>query len=69
MNTPLAERLRPREMSDVVGQDHILGEKGPLKRLLSSGKLTNMIFYGPSGVVKPPLPIWWRLWQGFPFAS
>ncbi|MBR2634399.1 MAG: replication-associated recombination protein A [Clostridia bacterium] len=52
MNTPLAERLRPREMSDVVGQDHILGEKGPLKRLLSSGKLTNMIFYGPSGVGK-----------------
>lgn len=52
MNTPLAERLRPQSFDDVCGQKHILGEKGPLKRLLHSGNLTNMIFYGPSGVGK-----------------
>ena len=46
MNTPLAERLRPRELSQVVGQKQILGEKGALRRLLEAGKLTNMIFYG-----------------------
>lgn len=52
MNTPLAERIRPRGFDEVCGQKHILGEKGPLKRLLDSGNLTNMIFYGPSGVGK-----------------
>ncbi|MBR3837857.1 MAG: replication-associated recombination protein A [Clostridia bacterium] len=52
MNIPLAERIRPKSFDEVAGQKHILGEKGPLKRLLESGKLTNMIFYGPSGVGK-----------------
>ncbi len=52
MNIPLAERIRPKELSEVVGQKHILGEKRPLRSLLESGKLTNMIFYGPSGVGK-----------------
>jgi len=52
MNVPLAERLRPCDLNGVIGQKHILGEKGPLKRLLSAGKLTNMLFYGPSGVGK-----------------
>ncbi len=52
MNTPLAQRLRPTDLSQVCGQKHILGEQGALKRLLDAGKLTNMIFYGPSGVGK-----------------
>ncbi|MBP5288626.1 MAG: replication-associated recombination protein A [Clostridia bacterium] len=52
MNTPLAERIRPRSLSEVCGQQHILGENGPLRRLLDAGKMTNMIFYGPSGVGK-----------------
>ena len=52
MNTPLAERIRPRDLSQVCGQAHILGEKGPLRRLLDAGKISNMIFYGPSGVGK-----------------
>ncbi|MBQ4037079.1 MAG: replication-associated recombination protein A [Clostridia bacterium] len=52
MNTPLAERMRPRSFDEVAGQKHILGPKGPLKRLIDGGKLTNMIFYGPSGVGK-----------------
>lgn len=52
MNTPLAERIRPKTLSEVCGQEHILGEGAPLRRLLDAGKLSNMIFYGPSGVGK-----------------
>ena len=52
MNTPLAVRLRPQTLDDVCGQKHLLGEKGALRRLLSSGQIRNMIFYGPSGVGK-----------------
>lgn len=52
MNTPLAQRLRPQDLSEVCGQKHILGEKAPLARLLTAGKISNMIFYGPSGVGK-----------------
>ncbi|MDD6313316.1 MAG: replication-associated recombination protein A [Firmicutes bacterium] len=52
MNTPLAERMRPQTFDEVCGQKHILGENAPLKRLLEAGKLSNMIFYGPSGTGK-----------------
>ena len=52
MNTPLAVRLRPQTLDEVCGQKHLLGEKGALRRLLSSGQIRNMIFYGPSGVGK-----------------
>ncbi|MBQ3866644.1 MAG: AAA family ATPase, partial [Clostridia bacterium] len=52
MNTPLAERIRPRDLTEVCGQKHILGENGPLRRLIDAGRMTNMIFYGPSGVGK-----------------
>ena len=50
--TPLAERLRPSSFDEVVGQEHILSEKGALRRIVSSGMLPNMIFYGPSGTGK-----------------
>ncbi len=50
--TPLAERLRPSSFDDVVGQEHILGKNGPLRRIVSSPVLPNMIFYGPSGTGK-----------------
>lgn len=50
--TPLAERLRPTTFDDVVGQEHILGKNGPLRRIVSSPVLPNMIFYGPSGTGK-----------------
>ena len=49
---PLADELRPRELSHVVGQEHILGEGGILRRIIEGGKIPNMIFYGPSGVGK-----------------
>ena len=49
---PLADRLRPAELDDVVGQEHILGEGGLLRRIIESGSIPNMIFYGPSGTGK-----------------
>lgn len=49
---PLADRIRPVSISDVVGQLHLLGENKPLRRIIESGKIPNMIFYGPSGVGK-----------------
>lgn len=52
MNAPLADRIRPRTLDDVVGQSHILGEGKPLRRIIESGKIPNMIFYGSSGVGK-----------------
>ncbi len=52
MSTPLADRIRPLEVSDVVGQKHLLGEGKLLKRVIESGEVPNMIFYGPSGVGK-----------------
>lgn len=49
---PLADKIRPAALGDVVGQTHLLGEGKPLRRVIESGKIPNMIFYGPSGVGK-----------------
>ena len=49
---PLADELRPAELDDVVGQGHILGRGGLLRRIIESGEIPNMIFYGPSGTGK-----------------
>ncbi len=49
---PLADRLRPRNIADVVGQDNILAENAPLGRMLSSGKLSSFILWGPPGCGK-----------------
>lgn len=49
---PLADRIRPTTLADVVGQPHILGQSGLLRRIVESGNIPNMIFYGPSGVGK-----------------
>ncbi len=49
---PLADKIRPAALSDVVGQPHLLGEDKPLRRIIESGTIPNMIFYGPSGVGK-----------------
>lgn len=49
---PLADKIRPSELSEVYGQAHILGEGKPLKNIIESGSIPNMIFYGPSGVGK-----------------
>lgn len=55
MGTPLAERIRPKSLDDVVGQKHLVGENKPLRRIIQSGNIPNMIFYGPSGVGKTTL--------------
>lgn len=52
MSTPLADKIRPKTLADVVGQEHILAEGKPLRRIIESGSVPNMIFYGPSGVGK-----------------
>lgn len=55
MSSPLAQRLRPQTLDDIVGQKHLLGEGKPLRRIIESGKIPNLIFYGPSGVGKTTL--------------
>ena len=50
--SPLADRIRPKELDDVVGQKHLLASNAPLRRIIESGKIPNLIFYGPSGVGK-----------------
>ena len=52
MYQPLADELRPRTLDDVVGQEEILGEGKMLRRMIESGKVPNLIFYGPSGTGK-----------------
>ena len=52
MASPLAERIRPKTLDDVVGQTHLLGAGKPLRRIIESGTIPNMIFYGPSGIGK-----------------
>ena len=49
---PLADEIRPDSLDDVVGQKHILGPNGMLRRIVLSGSVPNMIFYGPSGTGK-----------------
>jgi len=49
---PLADEIRPQTLDEVVGQRHILGEDGLLRRIIESGKIPNLVFYGPSGTGK-----------------
>ena len=52
MYQPLADLLRPTTLDEVYGQEHILGQGGILRRLVDSGNIPNMVFYGPSGTGK-----------------
>lgn len=49
---PLADRMRPAKLVDVVGQDHLIGQGGPLNRMLETGRLSSVILWGPPGVGK-----------------
>ena len=55
MNSPLADRLRPESLDDIVGQKELLAPGRPLRKIIESGKIPNLIFYGPSGVGKTTL--------------
>ena len=52
---PLAERMRPRVLGEVLGQSHLVGEGGPLRVLLDAGKAPSLVFWGPPGVGKTTL--------------
>ena len=52
MISPLADRLRPKKIEDVAGQKHLLADGKVLRRIIDSGEMPNLIFYGPSGVGK-----------------
>ncbi|MCG8499607.1 MAG: replication-associated recombination protein A [Firmicutes bacterium] len=52
MQRPLADKIRPDTLDNVVGQEHLLGKGKMLNRIVSSGRMTNMIFYGPPGTGK-----------------
>lgn len=54
-NDPLAARMRPTELSDIVGQKHLLEKGKPLYNMIAGGNIPNLIFYGPSGVGKTTL--------------
>ncbi|MBD5223804.1 MAG: replication-associated recombination protein A [Bacteroidales bacterium] len=54
-NIPLAERLRPSTLEDYIGQDHIVGENGIIRRMIESGKVNSFILWGPPGVGKTTL--------------
>ena len=52
---PLADEIRPKTLDEVVGQKHILGKDGLLRRIIEGGDIPNLIFYGPSGTGKTPV--------------
>lgn len=52
---PLADRIRPDSLDDIVGQQHLIGKGKPLRKIIDSGVIPNLIFYGPSGVGKTTL--------------
>ena len=52
MASPLADKIRPLSLDEVVGQKHTLDTNKPLRKIIDSGRVPNMVFYGPSGVGK-----------------
>ena len=66
---PLADRLRPKTLSEVVGQDHLLGDDGSIQLMLNAQKLPSIIFWGPSGVGKTTIARLLATKIGFEFES
>ena len=54
---PLPERLRPRDLSEIIGQDHLLGDQAPLRQMIDQGHLPSIIFWGPPGVGKTTIAL------------
>ena len=55
MDEPLASKYRPLTPSDMIGQEHLIGDQGPIRKLMESNKLPSMIFWGPPGTGKTTL--------------
>ena len=55
MNTPLAEQLRPKDLKEFVGQEHLLGKNKPISTMLEKGTLVSMLLWGPPGSGKTML--------------
>ena len=54
---PLPERLRPRDLAQIIGQDHLLGEQAPLRQMIDQGHMPSIIFWGPPGVGKTTIAL------------
>lgn len=55
MHTPLAERMRPKTIDEIVGQEHLVGVGKPIRRMVETGNITSMMFWGPPGCGKTTL--------------
>ena len=55
MAAPLAERLRPKSLTEYIGQTHLIGKKGTIRQILNSGSIPSMLFWGPPGIGKTSL--------------
>ena len=54
-DAPLADRLRPRQLTDIVGQDHLVGSEGTIGRMIAAGRLSSIVLWGPPGTGKTSL--------------